>query len=238
LKRAVGALFAVLLVTGCMDQGVMAPASPEARLIADLGWFMFIVAALVMGLVLALLAWALVRGRREREPGGSDVRLVVLGGLALPAVVLPVVWFLSLPAMAEIASVDGPFDLEVNVTARNWSYEMHYPASGVVVRDELRLPLDQRVLLRVTSTDVIHSFWVPELGGKRDMVPGRVTELTIRPTRAGTFEARCAEFCGVGHTSMRMRVLVVPRDELDLWLADNSPAASPPAEGQPEVPAG
>jgi cytochrome c oxidase subunit II len=238
LGKSLAAATAALLLLGCADAGVLAPASPEAEIIALIAWLMFTIAGLVMGLVLALLGWALLRGRRDREPGGDDVRLVILGGIALPLVVLPILWFISLPAMAEIAGPDEPAALQVDVIGHQWAYEVRYPGWGVTVWDELHLPLGERVLLRITSADVIHSFWVPELGGKRDMIPGRVTELTIRPTREAVYSARCAEFCGVGHALMTMRVTVERRSALEAWLEELRPGGVAPAATATAPPAG
>lgn len=222
---------AALTISGCLGDGVLAPASPEAQRIAELGWFMFAVSGAIMALVLGLVGWAVVRGRRDREARPGGLRLVVAGGIVLPAIVLPVLWFLSLPAMAEIAGADEPVELEVEVIGHRWYYEVRYPETAVLVYDELHLPLDQRVRIRVSSDDVIHSFWIPELGGKRDMLPGTVNELTVLPTTAATYGARCAEFCGMGHTTMTMRVVVEPRAELDTWLASEA------SDGDPARPA-
>ena len=231
--RQVGVLTvasAALVLGGCSG-GVLAPASPEAELITAIGWFMFVVSGVVFGIVLAMLIWALVRGRRERDPGSSGVGVVVLGGVVLPLLLLPILWLISLPAMADLADPGEPIDIEVEITGRQWSYEVRYPGHDVEVRDQLRLPIDERVLLRLTSADVIHSFWVPELGGKRDMIPGTVNEISFRPTRAGTFTARCAEFCGVGHAAMTMQVVVEPREDLEAWLSEQ--AAAPTGSAPP-----
>lgn len=228
--RAGPAAFVVvagLIVAACGGRfSALEPASPEARGISDLTWFMLALAASVMLLVGLLMAAALWRGRRGRELPESRLNgtlLVLAGGIVLPLLVLPILWVLTLHGMAALAQPADASELEIEIRGRQWSYEVFYPASGVLLTDEVHIPTGQAVLLRLHADDVIHSFWIPRLGGKTDLMPGVVNEHWIRADEPGTYEGRCAEFCGIGHTDMGLTVIAQPQDEFATWLAERSP---------------
>ena len=214
------------LLAGCEGRfSALDPAAAEARQIADLAWLMFGLAGAVMALVALLLAAALWRARRGGglpESPLNGMLLVVGGGIVLPLVVLPVLWVLSLQGMAALSQPERPSELEIEIRGRQWSYEVFYPQNGVLLTDELRIPVGRAVTLRLHADDVIHSFWVPRLGGKTDLIPGVVNETWIRAEQAGTYEGRCAEFCGVGHFEMGLTVIAQDPDEFEAWLAEAS----------------
>ncbi len=116
-------------------------------------------------------------------------------------------------------------DFEVNVSAEQWAWHFEYPATGVTSK-ELHIPVDRRVHLNITSTDVIHSFWVPAFGVKQDAVPGRPTHIYMTAIESGTYPGMCAELCGLGHTGMTTTVVVSDQAALDAWLGEQ-PQASP-----------
>ena len=216
-----------LLLTACEGRySALDPGSPEARGIVDLTWLMFALAAGVMALVSVLLLAALWRGRRGRELPESRLNgmlLVVGGGIVLPLLVLPVLWVLTLQGMAALAQPEDPSDLEIEIRGRQWSYEVFYPASGVLLADEVRIPTGQPIRLRLHGDDVIHSFWIPRLGGKTDLIPGVVNETWIRAEEPGTYEGRCAEYCGIGHTEMGLTVIAQSPADFEAWLGERSP---------------
>jgi len=140
--------------------------------------------------------------------------------------------------LAEIRQVD-PEAMIVKVHAIQWSWSFEYPAvNGVsVISQELHLPKGKQVLLRMTSSDVIHSFWVPEFRVKQDVVPGRITELRITPTREGNYKVRCAELCGTSHAFMEKPVVISSQTGFDNWMAEQlklaeQQAATPEGHGQ------
>jgi cytochrome c oxidase subunit II len=208
-------------LAGCAGpHSTLDPASREAALIADLSWFMFALAGGVMALVGGLLLLALWRGRRRHEESRLNaMALVIGGGIVLPLIVLPILWIVSLQAMAALAEPDEPIALEIDIHGRQFSYEVRYPDQGVTLIDEIRIPVGQPVLLRLHAEDVIHSFWVPRLGGKTDLIPGVVNETWIRASEAGVYEGRCAEFCGVGHFEMGLIVVAEEAAAFEEWLA-------------------
>jgi cytochrome c oxidase subunit 2 len=115
-----------------------------------------------------------------------------------------------------------------------WWWEFRYPTLGVVTANEMYLPLGQPVAIRLEGPDVIHSFWVPRLGGKRDVVPGRINQISFTPDEPGDLWGQCAEFCGASHANMRMRVIAVPRAEFDRWVAQQKAAPPEPADAAAE----
>lgn len=117
-------------------------------------------------------------------------------------------------------------DFEVNVSAEQWAWHFEYPVTGVK-SSELHVPVDQRVHLNITSTDVIHSLWVPALGIKQDAVPGRPTHLYVTATDSGTYAGMCTELCGLGHTGMTTTVVVSDQAALDAWLSEQGKAPPP-----------
>lgn len=207
---------------------VLAPAGLEAAALAEVTWVLIIGAALLFTGTLALLALALrARSRRERPS-----RWWVLGGgVALPVSVLGALLLYSTARTAglELGLANPP--LVVAVTGRLWWWELSYrdPASGRSVQsaNELRIPVGRPVQLGLRSDDVIHSLWVPELGGKMDLVPGRTNRLVITATRPGLYRGQCAEFCGEQHAKMALHVRAMPAPEFDRWLAAQAAGPAP-----------
>lgn len=203
---------------------VLSPAGPAAQAIAEVSWVLIIGATLLFAGTMALLVWALLRNKRQP---GSEVRStlwwLVGGGLVLPVLVLTALFFYSLHRAPPWKAVPPADALVVSVTGRMWWWEISYrdPASGAVVTtaNELRLPVGRPVYLGLSSVEVIHSLWIPELGGKMDMVPGRVNHLLLQASRAGVYRGQCAEFCGEAHARMALHAVAMEAGEFDAWLA-------------------
>lgn len=210
--------------------GALDPQGPVAEITADLWWLMLWLGVAVFVVFAILLARALVRDRasdhvdpaddRHADPDEPRVARWLWGwGVVGPGIVLVVVFGATVAAMVDLpmrATTDDA--LVVQVVGRQFSYEVTYPESGVVVTNELHLPVDREVELRLTSADVIHSFWVPELGGKVDMMPDRINTMVVQADRAGEHRLRCAEFCGLDHAGMVMPVIVEPAADFEAWL--------------------
>ena len=211
-------------------QSVLAPAGAAAGAIASLSWVLIMGSALIFISVMALLAWAI-----RRRAGARPVRtqLWILGaGVVFPLVVLTSLLAYSNAGTPGWLARPPPGALIVGITAHMWWWEVRYrdPASGqeVTLANELHLPVGRPVWLGLSSPDVIHSFWVPALGGKMDMVPGRVGHLMVQADEAGTWRGQCAEYCGEQHARMALHVLAKPAAEFDAWLAAQAlPAAAP-----------
>jgi cytochrome c oxidase subunit 2 len=180
---------------------------PASSAIADLWFGMLIGAGLLFALVMAAFWVAVHRpawGRRL-----TPVQWVVGGGLVLPAVVLPPLVAWALVAGERLLPLPGREVPRIEVTAYAWGWRFAYPGEGGLVSEGvLHLPAGEPVDLVITAADVIHSFWVPQLAGKLDAIPGKTNVLRLQADRAGTYRGQCAEFCGIGHTFMRFEVEV------------------------------
>ena len=205
---------------------VLSAASDQAVALTEVAWVLMIGAALVFVLTTALLAL----GLRRRKRVVASAWWVIGAGFAFPTVVLGA---LLVYATLRTAALDRPplQPLVIAVTGHMWWWEVRYtdPTSGRELRlaNQLHLPAGRPVQLGLMSGDVIHSVWVPALGGKMDTVPGRVNKLVVTAREPGVYRGACAEFCGVQHARMALHVVVQSPDEFDRWLAHQAqPAAA------------
>jgi cytochrome c oxidase subunit II len=201
------------------------PAGPAAASIATLWWLMLAGAAVLFGLVVTLLVVALGRRRPARE----STRLWLLGGgVILPSLILPVLLAYAIAA-GERLLPHGSSQVEIAVIARQWDWTFLYRRDSSeprVSNGVLHMPAGRSVDFHVTSGDVIHSFWVPRLGGKIDAIPGRTTVHRLMAAEPGRLLGLCAEFCGTGHTQMMVTVEVHAEDDY-AQAVDALEAASP-----------
>lgn len=225
-------LWPTVLLAGCAGpQSALDPAGPFAASIHLLGMMMYVGAALVTLLVCVLMLVPFLR-RRERRVN----RKLFLwgGGVALPLITLTALVPYVLIVGMETRISTGVDLLAIDVTGHRYWWEMSYrragDSSGVASANELRLPVGEPVELLLHSNDVIHSFWVPSLGGKTDMIPGRVNRMVIQADRPGVYRGQCAEYCGLQHALMAFDVIALPRAEFDAWMERLAqPAREPPA---------
>lgn len=228
-------LLIALALGGCEDaQSVLSPHGPLAADIASLAWLLFATALAVLVIVLACLLLAL-RGTPPLRSWLSGNGAIYLGGVALPVVVLSALLTLSLWITRESAGQRGPpAAARVEVTGEQWWWRVAYvgaDATRIESANEIRMPAGREMEFRLLSADVIHSFWVPNLGGKVDMVPGHTNTLRLLADAPGSFRGQCAEYCGGPHALMALRVVAMPAEDFDAWLAAQSrPAAEPEDE--------
>jgi len=185
-------------------------------------WHMKILAFL-FALIVVPMFYSLIVFRRKKGETGDGAHFEGNVKLEITWTVLPlfaVLAFAYIGAgnLAEVRRAD-PDAMVVKVTGRQWSWSYEYPEYGVT-SNELHLPVGQQVFLQMTSGDVVHSFWVPEFRVKQDLVPGRMTELRVTPSREGDYEVRCAELCGTSHYNMEGPVIVSSQSEFDTWMAE------------------
>jgi cytochrome c oxidase subunit II len=226
-------------------QSALAPAGAQAARIADHAWFLIGITTAVGLLVLAAIAWAAFRGRRRAgEPpmpaaSAADEPLIRSIGYALAATVaiLFAILVASFHTGRAVASLRDPSPLVVTIAGHQFWWEVRYedpiPSLGVTAANELHIPVGRPVELHLTSHDVVHSFWVPQLHGKRDLIPGYVNTLWIQADRTGAFQGQCAEYCGRQHAHMALMVIAHEPADFVRWLeAQRQPAAAPVTESQ------
>ena len=229
------ALSCVLVVSGCSgSQSALAPAGREAERIANLFWWMTAVSAIIWLAVVFLAIYA-----TRTQPNVDRKRqanLLILGGALAPAVVLCGLLIYGLGMLQDVIAPSPEGSLRITVYGEQWWWRVRYEPPGrqpFEVANEVRLPVGEPVEFQLHSNNVIHSFWIPSLGGKMDMIPGRVTRLSLNPTRTGVFRGACAEYCGMGHAHMAFDAMVLNRDEFDRWMAQQSePAVLGAAAGE------
>ncbi len=209
-------------------------ASQQAAGISALLELHFWAIAFLFALIVGIMLYSIVFFRQKKgqlEDGDhieGNTPLELLWTI-VPLGVVIYFSFLGGQTLSDIEQVRSD-SLRVNVTGRQWSWSFEYPETGITSA-ELYLPVDRQVLLRLRSTDVLHSFWVPEFGPKQDLLPGGlVRELRVTPTEEGTYKIRCAELCGKQHAQMLADVVVLSRTGFDNWVADTI-AADPCLEG-------
>jgi cytochrome c oxidase subunit II len=215
-------------------QSALHPAGPAAESISDLWWLMFWTCTVVYVLVMGTLVLAVRRRRTGREAatqrtllrsvvGASAATFVILFGLLVASVVTG-------RAIGSIGSAEG---LVVEVTGNQWWWDIEYhdpdPSLRVRTANELHLPIGRQVRIQMKSNDVIHSFWVPNLHGKMDLIPGRQTALWIQADKPGIYRGQCAEYCGLQHAHMAFSVIAESPDDFERWLAAQRRTAPPPA---------
>jgi cytochrome c oxidase subunit 2 len=232
-KRTCGIALTALLLSGCEGtQSALWPNGPAAAEIARISWIMFIGAALILLLVMALALYALFRHPDKRLSMSANT-LIIAGGVAFPAVTLTALLVYGVISMEALRADPQP-EIEIDVVANRWWWDVHYqrelPDQGFTTANEIHIPVGVPVRIRLHSDDVIHSFWVPNLAGKLDAMPGRVNELVIQADRAGVFRGQCAEFCGAQHARMAFFVMAQPREEFDAWITQQRQPATPPAD--------
>jgi cytochrome c oxidase subunit 2 len=225
------------LLNGCAEMPAsLDPKGSAAHQITNLGWLMFVLGTAIWFGVMLLLAVGLFRRRKtlmyEALPPNENARTVNLwvvgGGIIMPTVILIGLVASTVGVLRSIPFEKTEGSLVIEVTGHQWWWQVHYPASGITRKDEMRIPAGQPVEVVLSSADVIHSFWVPELHGKFDLVPGRTFEFILQADRPGEYEGRCAEFCGTFHTRMTFIVIAMPPEEFITWLGSTTGEANEP----------
>ena len=217
---------------GATPQTTLEPTTEAARTARDLLMFVFWAMVVTFVLVEGALLYCLIRFRRRSGDGiptqthGNTP--LEIGWTIAPAILVIVIVVLTVPAIFSNARAAGPDALQVRAIGHQWWFEFQYPELGVVTANELHLPVDRDVEIQLESNDVLHSFWVPSLRGKLDMVPGRDNKFTIKPEVTGLFPGQCAEFCGTAHALMKFYVVVETQAEFDAWVQHQLTDRIPP----------
>jgi len=208
------------------------PEGPIARRADKLWDLTFGIATVVFILVEGALVFILVRYRQKSRADApkqshGNTKLEILWTI-IPTLLLV---FVAVPTVGGILylSEEVPNALKIEVIAHQWWWEYRYP-NGVVTANEMHIPVGRDISLDLKSVDVIHSFWVPKLAGKQDVVPGRINNLRLLAETPGEYQGQCAEYCGLSHAHMRLKVFAEPEADFNQWLKEQSAEARPPAE--------
>jgi cytochrome c oxidase subunit 2 len=231
----------LMATTGFLQGGIdvqsaLNPAGPQAARISELWWLLFALCTAVFIVVIGILLYAVfhTRGRTGEAGPSAERRMTIAVGGALAATVI--VLFMLLVAsvstgrgLSSLATLDA---VHIEVIGHQWWWEVHYtelvPSQRVTTANEIHIPVGRPVVLKLTSDDVIHSFWAPNLHGKRDLIPGHVTSIAFQADKAGVYRGQCAEFCGYQHAYMAFLMVADPPEQFAAWLdRQRQPAAQP-----------
>jgi cytochrome c oxidase subunit II len=217
-------------------QDIFSHFGPQARHILDLWWLITAVCAVVFLALLGAFLWALWRGSRG---GGSDRHARAIVGSAVGVSTLLLLFLIVASVLTDRALAKLPAEgaLTIEVTGHRWWWELRYederqPARQFITANEMHIPVGRPIRLKLKADDVIHSFWVPSLHGKKDLIPGRDAELLLRADQPGEYRGQCAEFCGVQHAKMALIVVAHAADEFEAWAAAQRQGAPEPQGAQ------
>lgn len=230
-------LAVAVLAAACSDDSPSAldPKGPNAERIAGVWWLMFGLATAVYVVVAGLIIAAAMRGRRTGEGEGRPSRItdsgfIWVGGVIAPVVILGGLAVVTVSTTNDLRRVE-PGALRIEVTGHQWWWEVRYPDDDVVTANEIHIPAGRSVEIGLRTKDVIHSFWVPELAGKVDQIPGQHNVIRLKADEPGTYRGFCAEFCGLQHAKMQFLVIADTPADFTRWITRRQrPSGTPPTE--------
>jgi len=210
-------------------------ASKEMDRIEFVYWFATVICIAIFALVMAVLVYSVIAFRSPPEDESDGPPIHGNTGLEIAWTVVPAILVISIGVLSAFVmsknSDAGPNPLNVKVFAQQFAWRFAYPDDGGVKSGELVLQLGRGVNFEMESADVIHSFWIPDMGQKQDLVPGIKTSIVVTPTRTGVFSLICAELCGVGHATMRATVRVVSPEDFAAWVKERQEGGGKPGGG-------
>ena len=220
-----------LWASGCSGmQSVFAPQGANAQPVATLGTIMLVGAAVIFVAVMLFIGYAVYATPNRRRRLATQT-LIVGGGIVFPVVTLTALLVYGLWVFGRAVDMPAP-SLRIEVVGEQWWWRVRYlddtGERDVITANEIRIPVGRTVEFVLTSADVIHSFWVPNLAGKLDMIPGHVNRLRVRADNAGVYRGQCAEYCGGAHALMAFHVMAQPPDDFAAWLAAQRRPPAPP----------
>lgn len=223
-------VLAPALVSGhasaALPQSALEPAGPVARMQLDLFNITLYISLFIFVVVGSALAYAVIRFRRKPGDGippqtHGNARLEIIW-TAVPIVLL---LFMAVPTVRmsfELAAAPAGDNVQVRVIGYQWWWAVEYPEHGFTTANEMRIPVGRPVEITLESADVIHSFWVPRLAGKVDVIPNRANTMWFQADEPGVYYGQCAEYCGTSHANMRFRVIALEPEEYDAWIASRT----------------
>jgi cytochrome c oxidase subunit 2 len=216
-----------------VDHSTLDGKGPVASAISRLSWVLFAIAALVFLVVVILLITGVLKKPKHRpdqqgiyRSSASETRIIAIGGIAIPAIILIAIFAYSLRDMVTLAKPDHDAAMTIDVIGHQWWWEARYENQDVTTANEIHIPTGEPIEFKLTTSDVIHSFWVPNLSDKMDMIPGKTNSLWLQADDAGTYYGQCAEFCGDMHAFMGLMVIAQPPSDYAAWLANQQQNAA------------
>jgi cytochrome c oxidase subunit 2 len=184
------------------------------------------------GLTVLIVVLAVTACEREQRQFRSAPPAAAKAAVAVTAIILFVLLVLSVSTGRGLSSFATPDALHIEVIGHQWWWEVHYadpvPSQRVITANEIHIPVGRPIVLQLTSHDVIHNFWAPNLHGKRDLIPGHITSIALQADKPGAYRGQCAEFCGYQHTYMAFLILAEPAEQFAAWLErQRGPAVQP-----------
>jgi cytochrome c oxidase subunit II len=242
LKPALYGVGTAVVLAGCASnapQDTFAPKGPNAQKIDTLQKPVFAVAGIIGVIVFAAVVYAVIKFRDRGQPiphqtHGNPALEITL--TIIPALILAVVGVFTFRTVFDLSKTDDT-EMIINVTGQQWWWEYDYPVQNdygitqpIITSGQLVIPVGTKVMLRQTSRDVIHSYWIPSLNGKRDAVPGRVHLNRLEADEPGIYAGQCTEFCGLSHANMRMEAIALSKEDFAKWVSNQLKPYSPPME--------
>ena len=243
-RRSWLAILALGVLAGCrgaLDQSALESMGPQAQKTENLWWFSFVVATAVYLLTVGALCWALARARRRERAAvalSPDHEQRMTRGVTWAAAATIVILLVFLGYDLSVGRTLNPTPrkqpLTIEVTGKQWWWEISYadttPQHRFTTANEIHVPVGEPVLFLLDAEDVIHSLWVPNLAGKKDLIPGYTQSFWFQADTVGFYRGQCAEFCGPQHAKMGIVVIAEPRAKYDAWAAQQRRSATPPTD--------
>jgi cytochrome c oxidase subunit II len=230
------AVVVCFIAVGCAPSGAPSVLDPKgfgARRIEGLWWLMFWISVAVFVIVVALLVIACLKAR-SRQAQSTEVRwgnpFVVVSGIVVPSLILAGVFVVSLNDMMALSEPPSEAAMTIDIIGHDWWWEARYEDGDAVTANEIHIPVGEPVQLKLETDDVIHSFWVPQLQAKTDLISGHTNTMWLEADEPGRYRGQCAEFCGLQHANMLFYVIAEDPEEFESWLANEAAPAPKPAE--------
>ena len=215
----------IISISGCSNIAVLNPKGSEAHAELNLLYLSLALMSVVLLVVFTLFTRFLIK-YRERPGQENDFPTQIEGNkkLEITWVIIPIVILiiLAVPTFATTYQLDNKAEavhepLKINVTGEQYKWKFYYPEYDITLENEVKLPVDRPVVFTLHSRDVIHSFWIPQLGGKKDVLPTQENKLTLTPLETGTYDGKCAELCGANHALMTFETTVIEQEAFNQW---------------------
>ncbi|MFP5384854.1 MAG: cytochrome c oxidase subunit II [Bacteriovoracia bacterium] len=233
MKMKLFSLFPLFIVSACTGkkyQSIWYPVTKTATEIKSITWFLIGISTIILLAVMILLVLSLLKNEKDntRNPGK---KFVLWSGLIIPSVILLIMLFYSLNTTMKIReynkeTMEGEH-LLIKVTGHQWWWEVEYPQYEILTANEIYVPSGRPVRFELSSKDVIHSFWIPNIHGKMDMIPGMKTYLNAKVDDPGVFRGQCAEYCGLQHSFMSLYFVAQTEEDFKKWTANRKEKITP-----------